>query len=260
MVEGNEKIHSTVKSLLSKSKGWIMISQELMEIFKERYKLKPLLFHIVHNPVKLTPEILIPNKVLNFNNKELIIAYAGSIWGMHLDAIINVAEAVYSLRAKGILIQFILYTTQGFFDTHKDVWSKFGVVYGGHKTYPDILQFLKSADLLLVVSSFLPQFENHSRSSLQTKVTDYMACGKPVFSVGPKYSICNKFVSKWKIGKVCDSNHKMDLMESITDVIQNRDLYKEKGVAGLEVLKLHFEQGIVTEKLYRFLQEVKETK
>ncbi|MFM6272143.1 MAG: glycosyltransferase, partial [Dolichospermum sp.] len=193
-------IQSLGDFLLEKAAGWLMISPQLEQELAVRYKVKPQRSLIVHNPVDLSNKTL-PNFTPH-SRDNLRVIYAGAILPMHYDAVAVVAEAIYELRCDGIDIELVLHTPSHFWNAYQDNWEKWQVTYGNLIPYQELNQYLQKADLLLVASSFLPENSHATRCSVQTKLTDYMASGRPVLACGPNYSACNQFVKNWNCGLV----------------------------------------------------------
>ncbi|MFM7358036.1 MAG: hypothetical protein ACKO1T_05590, partial [Sediminibacterium sp.] len=123
--------------------------------------------------------------------------------------------------------------------------------------YEHLNQYLQQADLLLVVSSFLPEYAHVTRSSVQTKLTDYMASGRPILSCGPSYGACNLFVKNWNCGIVSESNQvpviKKILLKQIEDPSKSYTIIQN----AFKVLLENFETGKVRSKLYDFIKQIK---
>lgn len=239
--------------LLKDSAGWLMISEQLEAELSHRYELVPQHSLIVHNPVDLSGKKL-PNEVTQREGTFRVV-YAGSIWPMHYDALAAVAEAIFELRCDGQDIELVLYTDQGFWDFYKTKWEYWQVVYGSLIPYNELDSHLKKADLLLVATSFLPENSHMVRSSVLTKLTDYMAAGRPILSCGPDYSACNHFLKKWDCGLVCETNKVPEIKEIIIKQMQNRS---DQTLAKLawETLNNNFEKSKVTTKLYQFIANI----
>lgn len=182
--------------LLERADAWMMISDELGEEYEKRFRCgrKPRL--IIHNPVRST--LMRGPHAPSFG--PLKIAYAGSVWPMHRDPLLAVAEAVAELRSTGENVELVMYVGKEFWDGYRTHWERLGVRYGGLLPYEELLAALGSADYLLACASFDPECLHLSRTSVQTKLTDYMAAGRPIFVCGPEDSACVRFVEKFRCG------------------------------------------------------------
>ena len=179
------------RALLRDSAAWLAISPYLAEELRVFAGVdRPT--QVVHNPVRLSggePVALRAPRTGRFR-----VAYAGSVWPMHWDAVAAVAQGVQRLRSTGADIEFVLYTDRFFWGRHEHDWRRWNVVDGGLVPYAELGAALGGCDLLLVASSFDPAQMHMSRSSLQTKVTDCMAAGRPILACGPRQSASNEFL------------------------------------------------------------------
>ena len=240
--------------LLQKSTAWLMISEQLKQAFAKRYKIEPHPTMIVHNPVDLTDK-----QVPDFTTTQegtFKIIYAGSIWEMHYDTLAILAQAVYQLRCEGQDIELVLHTHDFFWQNHQQQWENWQVNYGGLIPYDNLNQYLQKGNLLLVVSSFLPEHKFLTRASVQTKLTDYMASGITILACGPGYSACNEFVKKWNCGLVCESNQVSVVKDFLLNKIFNHSQLGEFAHRAFKIVQENFEKQKVSGQLYNFIQQV----
>lgn len=240
--------------LLQKSSAWLMISEQLKQAFAKRYQREPYQTMIVHNPVDLTDK-----QVLNFaitKEDPFRIIYAGSVWEMHYDTLVILAQAIYQLRCEGQDIELVLHTHDFFWHNHQQEWESWQVNYGGLIPYKNLNQSLQKGDLLLVVSSFLPEYEFLTRASVQTKLTDYMASGVSILACGPNYSACNQFVKNWDCGLVCESNQVSIVKDFLLTKMFNRSQLWEFANRAFKIVQENFEKQKVSSQLYKFIQQV----
>jgi glycosyltransferase involved in cell wall biosynthesis len=246
-------VQSICHFILQKAAGWLMISPQLERELAERYKIKPQRSLIVHNPVDLSNKTFpdfTPQSRDNFR-----VIYAGAIWPMHYDAVAVVAEAIYELRRDGVDIELVFHTPANFWNAYQENWEKWEVTYGSLIPYKELHHYLQKADLLLVASSFSPENSYATRCSVQTKLTDYMASGRPILACGPSYSACNQFVKSWNCGLVCETDIVDEIKEILLKQMQNITELNNFAKNGFEVLQNNFTTQIVSSKLYGFIQQ-----
>ena len=245
-------VQSSVSYLLNNASGWLMISHQLEKELIERYKVLPKRSLIVHNPVDLSNRKL---PEFSRDSKEPFrVTYAGSIWSMHYDAVAVVAQAIYELRRDGLNIELVLHTDQSFWSLYQENWETWEVTYGSLIPYKYLNQYLQNADILLVASSFLSENSYLTGSSVQTKLTDYMASGRPILACGPSYSACNQFLKEWNCGLVCETNQVNEIKTILLKCIQNMDEMHVFAKKGFEVLQNNFDTKKVRSNLYKFIQ------
>ena len=247
-------VQALTHRLLQESAGWLMISEQLQESLSKRYQITPRQSMIVHNPVDLSGK-----EPPNFEVSEegtFRVVYAGSVWAMHYDAVAVVAEAIFQLRHEGKDIELVLHTSRGFWNYHQESWQNWEVTNGSFIPYEQLNYYLKKGDLLLVASSFLPEQSFMTRSSVQTKITDYMASGKPILSCGPHYSACNRFIKKFGCGLICETNKVSEVKTFLIKQMAHGHLNQKYAQIAFDVLKEKFEKTKISKELYKLIKKV----
>lgn len=240
------------KLLLERADGWLMISSQLENDLVGRYRILPKRSLVVHNPVDLAS---LSQPDFSIHEGTFKIIYAGSIWTMHYDAVTVIADAIFELRRQGYDIEFILHTPAVFWQKYQLFWESRQVVNGGMIPYKDLQTYLQQADLLLVASSFRQDHAHVSRSSVQTKLTDYMASGRPILSCGPIYGACNGFVKNWNCGLICNTDNISAIKQLLIQAVQDRATNQVFAYNAFHVVKQQFDKQKVSEKLYQFIAE-----
>ena len=241
------------RQLLRDSAAWLAISPYLL-LSMRQFAAAERPAHVVHNPVPLggtEPSALAAPRTGRFR-----IAYAGSVWPMHWDAVAAVAQSVARLRAAGADVEFVLFTDRFFWGRHEADWRRWGVVDGGLVPYAALGEALGGCDMLLVASSFEASQAHMSRSSIQTKVTDYMAAGRPILACGPRYAASNVFLREHECAYFAE-----DVPPDAIDAVVRACLAsRAEGPAiarrAWDVVRREHEMGVVTSRLYAFLADV----
>ena len=242
------EITSMVKKLLD-NQSWLMISNELSDLLKERYKAHPKRLLTVHNPVDLSNA---PAATPLIKKQQYTIAYAGALWQMHFDSFKVMAESVNQLTGE-ISATLIVYTSINFWNWRKAELEPLGVVYGGNIAYKDIHNKLAQADALLVCSSFSEDWINHTKGSVQTKITDYLKARRPIISCGPSYSANHSFLKEHHCG-ICIESNDVNIVETeLQSILSNIEKYKILINNGWELLEKEYTFAKVHEKLKQFL-------
>ncbi len=240
-------LHSEIKKILKDNTEWLMIGDELSELIQKRYHLKPNDVLNIRNPVDINNA---PARYSLKQKEPFTIAYAGALWTMHYDAFLIIAKAVNILKKDGMLIDLILYSQKNFWSEELE---SLNVIYGGLIPYHNIHKKLSEADLLLVTSSFLNKFYNHSSASLQTKLTDYLKAQRLIVSCGPEYSANNFFLKKNECGLCIESNDEKLAALELKNILNNIEIYNVLIENGWNKLVNEFSFEVVHEKLNSFL-------
>ncbi len=240
------------RALLRASCRWLAISPDLAAAMRTATGVdRPTL--VVQNPVRLgagEPAALAAPRAGRFR-----IAYSGSVWPMHFDALAAVAESVARLRAEGTDIEFVLRTSPFFWQRHAAELQRWGVVGGGFVPYEDLVPALGEADLLLVASSFDAAQAHMSRSSVQAKVTDYMASGRPILACGPEDAASNRFLRERDCAYFATDPSPGAVDAVLRACVASRNEGPTIARRAWEVALRDHEIGVVTGTLYEFLRK-----
>jgi glycosyltransferase involved in cell wall biosynthesis len=238
--------------LLEQANGWLMISKQLEKELIDRYCVSPKRSLIVHNPVDIstfgTPDF-------STHQNTFKVVYAGSIWPMHYDSVAAIAKAIFQLRQESYDIELILHVPQVFWTQYQQYWYSWQVIYGSMIAYEDLQIYLRRADLLLVSSSFLPEYAHMTRSSVQTKLTDYMISGRPILSCGPVYAVCNDFIRKWNCGLISSDSDINMIKLMLKEAVANRADNQSFARTAFDVASQVFDKPRVTQHLFNFISE-----
>jgi glycosyltransferase involved in cell wall biosynthesis len=243
----------TARSLLARNAGWLVISEYLGEELRTWTNLeRPR--HVVHNavPIGETPEALSTPRSGRF-----VLRYAGTIWPMHADALTLLARAVALRRAAGDDIVLVFHTDETSWKRNEAVWNETGTLMGGLVPYDGLRQTLADSDLLVVAASFAPEHARMSRSSVQTKITDYLASGRAILSVGPEDGACTRFLRERAIGVYIDADDVHAAVSVLRRAISSRPALAELAMRGWEVARRDHEVGAVSLATAAFLKGLK---
>lgn len=268
-------LQQLVQQLLQQAPAWLMISRPLELTLRQRYNLLPKPTLIIHNPAPsiefaannlqlarstvaeddLSCKLQTANCKLQITNRKLV--YAGSIWPMHADALIAVAKAIHLLQAQGqTAYQLTIYTSEAHWAQYRLQLTGPGVQYGGWKPYHEIHAPLQQAWLLVCTASFAEAHQAYSRSSVQTKLTDYMACGKPILFVGPADAASGAFVEDYDLGFTLATALPADIAERLLSIARMPEQYRRKQLNTLHEAHTRFSKAIVQQELYAFLKKI----
>ncbi len=241
-----------LRSLLEGAAGWIMISERLASTYTSRYGLQRPHTLIMHNPVPsaLLSETPFPSL------QSFSIAYAGSLWGMHFDALQAFATAISLCRRQGLDVTLTIYSDPDSYSRLKNTEDMSGVSYGGLIPYLNLHRQLSQHHLLLVASSFDMRYRKLSHSSVQTKLTDYMASARPILSIGPTDCACHEFIKKWGCGYCCSENTAEAVARVIGEILNDQKHHSTLGANGFKAVFEEFTSEKAEEKLLSFLRRV----
>lgn len=271
-----DTLQQLIARLLANAPGWLMISNNLKRELMQRYQLaeKPCL--VVHNPapaphpsprwgeaggatgnevpINGLPDLPSPSGGVGGG----LIIYAGSIWPMHADALKAVVEALQYLRKMGhTTIQLQLFSSEKHWMQYRHWLQDEAVEWKGWVPYDELPAKLAPARFLLCASSFEAQYQAYSRSSVQTKITDYMAIGKPILFVGPADAASGQFVEHWNCGYTLNAPQANQLSKALQAVWDDADGYEQKVERCRQLATTEFSQRTVQKRLYEWLGTLK---
>jgi glycosyltransferase involved in cell wall biosynthesis len=242
----------TARKLLARNSGWLVISEYLGEELRRWTEIeRPT--HVVHNAVEIGEP---PVALSSPRSGKFVLRYAGTVWPMHADALVLVARAVAARRAAGDDIEFVLHTDRRGWSLHEKVWQETGTVFGNIVPYESLRDTLADSDLLVVASSFAKEHERMTKSSVQTKITDYLASGRTILNVGPADGACARFLRERDIAVYIDSPDVPAAALTLGRLVNARASLGEVAARGWEVVKRDHEIGAVGRATAKFLAEL----
>lgn len=252
---GGQSLHPVIRQMLQRAPGWMVISQRLGEKMAALYglALPPLL--VMHNPSMDVQPPKGPHP-----GGRLHIAYAGSLWDMHFDALQAVAAAIALLQQQGMDARLTIYTSEAQYRYRQQWFAQSGTHYGGFLAPVPLQQALRSADMLLVTASFSPAQRHFSECSLQTKVTEYMGSGVPILSVGPDYGECNRFFNDWNCALTLNTNVPKVIAEKLADTCMHPSLLGQYSARAQQLASTRFSHGYAHRACLEWIEKaVKQT-
>jgi glycosyltransferase involved in cell wall biosynthesis len=251
-----------VARLLQVADAWLVISDRLREVFVTRYRSIAPPTLVVHNPARpsrgrsAVGDAIRSTAAPTNSAGPFTVVYAGSIQPMHFDALVATARAIADLRGRGVRSKLVVHTHPSFWTAHESVWRDLGVENGGLISHALLEARLRDADLLLVVASFLPTHAPMSQSSVQTKLTDYMAAGRPIFGVGPAGAASLEFIERWQLGVTCTAPEPQSIAAALEKWMATGVARESFERTAHEALKMHFDPDVVRPKLWQFVANV----
>jgi glycosyltransferase involved in cell wall biosynthesis len=248
-------LQKITQKLLQDALGRLVISSQLQGVLEERYQLQSAPTLVVHNPSpqSLTYKFLPSLPKANIN----LIIYAGSIWPMHADALQSVAKAIHLLQAKGKMgFRLLIYTSQEHWQKNQIEMEGPGIEWGGWIPYEEINKRLIDARWLLCTASFQERFHAFSMTSVQTKLTDYIAAGRPILVVAPRNAACGQWVEDNDCGYWCINNSPEIIANYFLEMEANYEQDEIYINNGQLLAQTRFSKREVQSGLYNFLNKL----
>jgi glycosyltransferase involved in cell wall biosynthesis len=180
------------------------------------------------------------------------IGFAGQIYARkEWDAL---QEAIAALRGhiygRKIIIEAFARPIQGviFEDTES-------LRFHPWTTQPDLILKLAECDLLYCPYGFDEDFCEDATLCFPSKLTTYLAAGRPALFYGPEYSSPAKFLSQHNAGFLCLQPNNRLLADSIASALSDPDRYRSVAANGRSAFDKYLSRTALTASVRRFLSE-----
>jgi glycosyltransferase involved in cell wall biosynthesis len=123
----------------------------------------------------------------------------------------------------------------------------------GWHSQKETIEILSRFDILYAPYWFDPAFEQEARFSFPSKVTTYLAAGRPVFFHGPEYSSPGRFLDQNNAGLCCHSQNPLEIAQQLTRLISDEVYYQQVTANGHALFHEKLTLDALRESLYAFL-------
>jgi hypothetical protein len=206
-------VKNVIQKSFNKIEGWISISENMASLFQTKFKnLKNKSYTVLQNPVPL--DRMLTKKTWSFGKKSINIVYAGSVYPNHLDGLLQMIDSINDSDHNVFLD---IYTKEEF-RHHFQKFESSKVCYKGSIAYRELTTILHHYDFGLVTETFTAEFAHFARSSIQTKINDYLLAGCMIIAFGPTYGACVQYILQNRLGLVLTNNQKgsiLDFLDSL---------------------------------------------
>jgi len=209
------------------------VSKSMGEAYKRLWT-KP--YEVFHGTIDSSTWPL-PNPMPNSNNGFNIV-FTGSIEHGQLAGIKDVANAIESLRNKGINIHLALYLTERYMQFAKTVLSSYNCVkFIPHPNFSSLRNELSKADLLLLAYGFDIQTIDYYRHSFSTKIVPYMLSGRAILVYGPSEIEPVKYARRGSWAEIVDTDNKAVLISKIEKLMNDSSRREQLSISAWMVAK-----------------------
>lgn len=184
-----------------------------------------------------------------FKNKDIIkIAYVG---GLHLERwktlleISNLVERINDINHRKISLE--VYTSENNRSLYKDLFKNKYTEFKGSVAHSEVKSVYKSVDILLHMESFNPSIRDFIKYSISTKISEYMASGKPIILYAPPDLALSEYIKNTNSGIVCSNS--CDFVDALKRLSESPDIRYEYGFNGIATVKKQHTQAQALTKL-----------
>jgi glycosyltransferase involved in cell wall biosynthesis len=182
--------------------------------------------------------------------KELTIGVAGQLYASaEWNSLIRALDSA-GWRVADREVRIVLLGRYLTFETSKSAH----IEYLGWRPQQETIEILSRTDVLYCPYWFDPAFETEARLCFPSKLTTYLAAGRPVLFHGPAYASPSRFLEENKAGVCCNSLDLPALLGHLHQLLCDHQLYEQTARNGRHALELHLSLPRMRESFFSFLQ------
>jgi glycosyltransferase involved in cell wall biosynthesis len=132
--------------------------------------------------------------------------------------------------------------------------GKMRVEFLGWHSQRETVKLLSEADVLYCPYWFDPAFETEARLSFPSKLTTYLASGRPVLFHGPRYGSPGRFLEEHRAGVCCYSLEAGEILKTLEELVVNVDLYSDITRNGRKAFEEHLTVATLRKSFSQFLE------
>lgn len=210
---------SCVRKIWEKSQWRFVISEAMQKYFSEFYGGS---CEVLNNSVPFSENFPVPP---TRTSSRLRLVYAGAMHSYYLDSMSMVLNELRGLHNE---LELDIYSHENFSSKFK---SAIDFPYRQLPPIPanELRERLKEYDVLLMLSSFRPEHEAIAKTSLASKVADYLAAGRCILVYGPEYSENVRYAQRYGFAEAVTSRVPGDLRNAILSLAHHPERLKELG-------------------------------
>ena len=180
---------------------------------------------------------------------ELIIGLAGQIYSVQeWHSLIAALDSVnWEIAGRKVKIRLL--------GRYANLYAngKMHIEFLGWTSQVDTIKLMSEADILYCPYWFDPVFESEARLSFPSKLTTYLAAGRPVLFHGPAYASPGRFLQDNKAGICCNSLEKNDIIKALQLLASDQNLYSTLTRNGSSAFDKHLTLVSMKAQFYEFL-------
>lgn len=226
------RMRRNLKALVDRASALLAISEAMASEYGQRYRRS---FTAVHNPVDLERWDALASAhphPREDGDECLAIVYAGRIGTANTSSLLDVAEAVGKLSPRGGPFRLYVYTKDSSVPAAAVLAACPGVVVRPGVEYARVPGLLEAADVLLLPLDFDDHSVRFAHLSMPTKVTEYLAAGRPVLTYAPEESAVARYAREGAWSLVVGERDSSLLEGALRRLLAEPVLRREMGDSG----------------------------
>ena len=237
----NEFANAIRYSRMCATASWLMAEKYAHDYGANTVAFLPSLEHRLAKP---------PAKEMN-SGKELIIGLAGQVYATNeWKALVTALNAVdWKVGNRTVRIRLLGKYRKPLIANRTEC-----IEHLGWQTQENTVKLLSEADILYCPYWLDPGFETEARLSFPSKLTTYLAAGRPVLFHGPEYASAAVFLKDNEAGFICNSNESSYIIKALTTLATDTSLYSSLAQKGRIAFEKHLTSSSLRKNFATFLQ------
>ncbi|MFZ2089298.1 MAG: glycosyltransferase [Desulfobaccales bacterium] len=221
------------------------VSEAMQADYRRRYGLKSVILRYGHDLEDAVGE------AQNSNPENTVVGFAGTVYGE--DAWRSFLAACVRINAAGRLppIKIRIFGNEGFPYPHPGV----EVICEGWLPRQEMLRRLAAVDFCYLPYWFAPDKRRHAELSFPTKLTTYIAAGRPVLYHGPTWAFAHEVMQRWQVGAGAHSLDPEEISWVIIRVSLDEPLKKTFSLASRQAFEQEFNSGVMLGNFLKLISQ-----
>jgi glycosyltransferase involved in cell wall biosynthesis len=241
----DERARSLVGEIWSNAHRRFVISESMQERYSDLYGGE---CEVLNNSVTFPDRFSEP---ADRQGTRLRVVYAGAMNAYYAGSI---SKVLRELAGLGEEVELDIYSPDELppeWRTRTDVpWRHLRPIPAG-----ELIERLQQYDLLLLLSSFEPEWRMVAETAQAGKMADYLAAGRCVLAFGPPYAENVRYLERYGIGEAVTSQAPGALREAILSLAQDSDRRRELGERAYRFGREHRDKARNSTRLWQALSE-----
>ena len=127
------------------------------------------------------------------------------------------------------------------------------IEFWGWHDQKDTIKVLADTDILYCPYWFDPKYEKETRQSFPSKLTTYLAAGRPVLCHAPEYASPLRFLARYEAGVLCKTGAADELLSGLRRLVETPEYYATIARNGRLAFDEHLTHRSMRGQFYRFL-------
>ncbi len=240
-----KKILRKFKTVLNRSRMCATASLPMAEQYHKWYGVNTVPFL-----PSLDQELALPPARNIHDSHDLIVGLAGQLYATNeWQALLTTLNSVgWKIAGRNVRIRLLGRWVS--FNTD----SQLHIEYLGWHTQESTIKLLSETDILYCPYSTDKTLETEMSLSFPSKLTTYLAAGRPVFFHGPENSAPAIFLTKNKSGYICSSNSYSAIRDALSVLVNDRELYLNLTHSGRVAFDTYLTLSTLRKQFATFLQ------